>query len=83
MPPFFRFEGQYYRQVFGTAMGSPLSPILADIALDTVIDKAMSSLPFPIPILKKYVDDIFMAIPVDAKERKDGTTEKVRKFDES
>ncbi|XP_062711099.1 uncharacterized protein LOC134289353 [Aedes albopictus] len=65
---FFRFEGQYYRQVFGTAMGSPLSPILADIALDTVIDKAMSSLPFPIPILKKYVDDIFMAIPTDAKE---------------
>lgn len=49
------------RQIFGSARGSPLLPILADIALDTTIDKAMSSFPFPIPIFKKCVD----AIPVD------------------
>lgn len=49
-------------------MGSPLSPILADIALDTVIDKAMSSLLFNIPVIKKCVDDIFLAVPTDATD---------------
>ncbi|XP_062701661.1 uncharacterized protein LOC134285233 isoform X2 [Aedes albopictus] len=63
---YFRYDGRYYIQTFGTAMGSPLSPILAEIALDSVIEKAMSSLPFPVPILKKYVDDIFLAVPSDA-----------------
>ncbi|XP_062713214.1 uncharacterized protein LOC134290171 [Aedes albopictus] len=59
---YFRFEGKYFKQIFSTAMGSSLSPILADIALDSVIDKAISTLPFQIPVLKKYVDDIFIAV---------------------
>ncbi|XP_072766477.1 uncharacterized protein [Anoplolepis gracilipes] len=29
----FSFNGQFYEQIFGSPMGSPLSPILADIAL--------------------------------------------------
>ncbi|XP_062705801.1 uncharacterized protein LOC134287623 [Aedes albopictus] len=60
---YFCFEGQYFKQTFGTAMGSPLSPIIADIVLDSVICTAMQSLPFEITIFRKYVDDIFMAIP--------------------
>lgn len=28
---YFCFEGRYYKQTYGTAMGSPLSPIVADI----------------------------------------------------
>ncbi|XP_062534204.1 uncharacterized protein LOC134203347 [Armigeres subalbatus] len=47
-------------------MGSPLSPIAADIVLDSVISKAMSFLPFETTISKKYVDDIFMTIPRDS-----------------
>ncbi|XP_062704649.1 uncharacterized protein LOC134286954 [Aedes albopictus] len=60
---YFCFEGRYFKQTYGTAMGSPLSPIVADIVLDSVIKTAMNSLPFEITIFRKYVDDIFMAIP--------------------
>ncbi|GAB1861615.1 hypothetical protein CAJAP_02694 [Camponotus japonicus] len=30
----FSFNGQFYEQIFGSPMGSPLSPILADIVMD-------------------------------------------------
>ncbi|XP_062710829.1 uncharacterized protein LOC134288912 [Aedes albopictus] len=60
---YFCYEGQFFMQTYGTAMGSPLSPILADIVLDSVINRALSTLPFESPIFKKYVDDIFMVIP--------------------
>ncbi|XP_062717056.1 uncharacterized protein LOC134292178 [Aedes albopictus] len=66
---YFCFEGQYYKQTFGTAMGSPLSPIAADIVLDAVIAQAMRSLPFEITIFRKYVDDIFMAIPRNTEQQ--------------
>ncbi|XP_062715754.1 uncharacterized protein LOC134291688 [Aedes albopictus] len=66
---YFCYDGQFYKQTFGTAMGSPLSPILADIVLDSVIDAAMESLPFEITIFKKYVDDIFMAIPQNTEQQ--------------
>ncbi|XP_062710247.1 uncharacterized protein LOC134288682 [Aedes albopictus] len=65
---FFCFEGQYYKQTYGTAMGSPLSPIVADIVLDSVISLAMQSIPFEITIFRKYVDDIFMAIPRNSEQ---------------
>ncbi|XP_055527697.1 uncharacterized protein LOC129720269 [Wyeomyia smithii] len=49
-------------------MGSPLSPILADIVLDSVIERAINELPFSIPFIRKYVDDLILAIPEDASE---------------
>jgi len=30
----FKFDGKYYEQIYGSPMGSPLSPILADIIMD-------------------------------------------------
>ncbi|XP_058827371.1 uncharacterized protein LOC131687310 [Topomyia yanbarensis] len=46
-------------------MGSPLSPILADIVLDSIIDTTVKTFSFTIPVLGKYVDDLFLAIPKD------------------
>ncbi|XP_062709043.1 uncharacterized protein LOC134288377 [Aedes albopictus] len=66
---YFCFEGQFFKQTYGTAMGSPLSPIAADIVLDSVITKAMSSLPFETTIFWKYVDDIFMVIPRNTEQQ--------------
>lgn len=66
---YFCFDGRYYKQIYGTAMGSPLSPIVADIVLDSVINAAMESLPFEITIFRKYVDDIFMAIPRNTEQQ--------------
>ncbi|XP_055590189.1 uncharacterized protein LOC129742323 [Uranotaenia lowii] len=66
---YFQYKNQTYIQTFGTAMGSSLSPILADICLEGIIDRALAQLPFSIPILKKYVDDLFLAIPSDSEQQ--------------
>ena len=31
---FFVFNGKYYKQIFGTPMGSPISPLFEDIVMD-------------------------------------------------
>ncbi|XP_055543405.1 uncharacterized protein LOC129728952 [Wyeomyia smithii] len=62
---YFQYKNQQFKQIYGTTMGSPLSPILADIALDSVIDRALTELPFTVPIIRKYVDDLFLAVPKD------------------
>lgn len=60
---FFQYQGKYYRQIYGTPMGSPLSPILADIVLESIIKQALQALPFQTAIIKKYVDDLFISFP--------------------
>ena len=46
-------------------MGSPLSPIAADIAMDDLETKRIASLPFKLPFFFRYVDDIITAVPTD------------------
>lgn len=66
---YFRFRGKYYEQTFGTAMGSPLSPILADLVMEILLRTVTKRLKFPIPVLKKYVDDLILALPFDQIEQ--------------
>lgn len=65
---FFTFDNEYYLQIFGTPMGSPISPILAKVVLDRLISDVTPRLPFTFPFLYKYVDDIICAIPTDKKQ---------------
>lgn len=44
-------------------MGSPLSPILADIVLQDLEDYALSHISCHIPFYLRYVDDVAMAAP--------------------
>ncbi|XP_055613583.1 uncharacterized protein LOC129760028 [Uranotaenia lowii] len=44
-------------------MGSALSPILADIVLNALLDTSIKKLDFPVITLKKYVDDLFLILP--------------------
>ena len=46
-------------------MGSPLSPIAADIVMDDLETKCISSIPFQPPFYFRYVDDIITAVPSD------------------
>jgi len=55
---FFQFNNTIYKKIFGTSIGSPLSPIVADIVLQDLEIKALECLSFRIPIYYKYVDDI-------------------------
>lgn len=60
---YFTFNGKFYQQIFGTPMGSPISPILALIVMDHLLDAVIPRLPFQLPFIYKYVDDIICAIP--------------------
>ncbi|KAL6421230.1 hypothetical protein ACFW04_013653 [Cataglyphis niger] len=59
----FSFNGKFYEQIFGSPMGSPLSPILADIVMDDLETHCLSLLSFAVLMYYRYVDDIFAIVP--------------------
>ena len=46
---YFLFQGKYYKQVQGAAMGSPISPLIANIFMEEFEVKALNSFPHPLP----------------------------------
>ena len=60
---FFSFNNVCYQQTYGTPMGSPLSPIIADITLQDLEIRAIETLPFELPFYFRYVDDVVLAVP--------------------
>jgi len=66
---YFIFDGVIYKQKFGTPMGSPLSPIISDLVIRDLEERALEKLDFPPSFYFRYVDDIAMTIPVDSVER--------------
>lgn len=62
---YFTYGGQHYLQIEGVAMGSPISPIAADIVMQRTIDKVMADCPLRIDFVKKYVDDLLLSVHAD------------------
>ena len=56
----FSFQGHFYKQSEGLAMGSPLSPILADIYMHYFENTLFEKISFP--FWTRYVDDTFTLI---------------------
>lgn len=62
---YFNFDDKIYQQQYGMPMGNPLSPTIANIILDTLLDDAIKELNaknIQIKFLTKYVDDLFAVI---------------------
>ena len=65
---YFVFQGEYYEQLEGAAMGSPLSPIIANIYMEEFETRALSTSPNPPTLWKRFVDDTFVVIQTAHKE---------------
>ena len=41
---YFKYDGHHYKQIFGCAMGSPISPVLADLVMEVIEETAIPKL---------------------------------------
>ena len=57
---YFLFQGKYYEQVQGAAMGSPMSALIANIFMEEFEVKALHSFPHPPSLWLRFVDDTFV-----------------------
>ena len=54
---YFSFRGNIYEQIEGIAMGSPLSPIVANIYMDFFEKEALQSFPLQPKWWIRFIDD--------------------------
>ena len=63
---FFQFHNEFYEQIYGFAMGNPLSPVLAGLFLEHVETEILPKYTGVKPLYwKRYVDDIISLVPSD------------------
>jgi len=60
---YFLFNDKFYRQTYRAPMGSPLSPINADLVLQLLEIQTLNKLNFKPAFYFKYVDDIVLIAP--------------------
>ena len=76
---YFSFNGKFYEQVEGAAMGSPLSPIVANLYMESFEVEALRSAPHPPYLWKRFVDDPFTILQ---SSQRDGFLEYLNSIDQ-
>ena len=61
----FVFEGTYYKQVFGTALGSLVSAVIANLVMKGIEHRALTTAPFSPSFWKRFVDDVISVVSQD------------------
>ena len=59
------YSGTVYQQIFGTAMGSPVLVVVANIVMEHIEDLALSTSLVPTVFWKRHVDDVLSVVPAD------------------
>ena len=54
---YFQYNGKHYKQLHGTAMGWPVSVVVAEIVMEHVKNRALATCRQMIPLWLRYVDD--------------------------
>ena len=65
---YFTFQNKYFEQVEGTAMGSPINPIVANLYMEDLETKAIQTAPHTPVFWKRFVDDTFVIIKASHKQ---------------
>ena len=65
---YFTFEGKY-QQIFGMPMGSPISVVIANLVVEYVEKKAISSFSSSPKLWKRFVDDTFVIMQTNKVNR--------------
>ncbi|CAH8619921.1 unnamed protein product [Heterobilharzia americana] len=61
----FKFQNKIYKQTEGVAVGSPISPIITDIFMDSWEEMDVQTFSPTAKIWFRYVDDTFTALKLD------------------
>ena len=56
---YFTYNDTTYKQIHGCALGSPVSPIVANLYMEEIEDKAMRLTETPPKTWERYVDHVF------------------------
>ena len=56
------FRKKFYRQIFGVAMGSPISVIVTNLVVESIENKMLKDFSFPPRIWLRYIDDTFVVL---------------------
>ena len=64
---YFQYSGKHYKQLHGTAMGSPVSVVVAEIVMQNIEEQALATYTYTrtVPLWFRYVDDTFTAVHKD------------------
>jgi hypothetical protein len=59
---YYLITGLYYQQVFGTAMGSPVLAVIANLVMEDIEQRALASVSVSLSFWKRFVDGVISAV---------------------
>ena len=60
---FFSFNNEFYKQIYGLPMGSPISPVLANIYMEFLESRLLPTVSGSIIEWCRFVDDVYAIVP--------------------